>query len=93
MPLDPTESEHLAQGGNFLVETDIGRVDIMQWLPGIADDHAYPVLAARAVETEAFGVPVRVCSLHHLRQMKRAGGRPLDLQDLEDLDAAHRDER
>ena len=32
---------------------------------------------------------VSVCSLEHLREMKRRAGRPLDLLDLEQLDAAH----
>ena len=61
----------------------------MQWVPGVDADHAYPVLAADAREAVAFGVPLRVCSLEALRQMKRAAGRPRDLEDLADLDAAH----
>lgn len=42
--------------------------------------------AERAV---AFGIEIRVCSLDALRVMKRAAGRPQDLQDLADLDRAH----
>jgi hypothetical protein len=34
-------------------------------------------------------VTLKVCSLAALRQMKRAAGRPRDLQDLADLEAAH----
>jgi hypothetical protein len=34
------------------------------------------------------GVPVAVCSVGDLREMKRAAGRTRDLADLEDLDAA-----
>jgi hypothetical protein len=92
MPHDPTHAADLARGGNFLVETRIGRLDIMQWLPGISEDRAYAVLAEEAVEVSAFGVSIRVCSLEHLRQMKRAAGRPLDVKDLEDLASAHGDE-
>ncbi len=88
-PFDPKQPEELAEGGNFRLETREGALDIMQWLPGIADERAYSVLAAEAVEGRAFGVPVRVCSLEHLRQMKRAADRPQDRQDLADLATAH----
>jgi hypothetical protein len=89
MPFDPTKSGDLARGGNFRLETPLGVLDIMQWLPGIDADHAYETLAGDALEAEAFGVKLRVCSLTALREMKRAAGRPRDLQDLADLDAAH----
>jgi hypothetical protein len=41
------------------------------------------------VEGTAFGVPLRVCSLEHLRQMKRTADRPQDRQDLADLEASN----
>jgi len=37
-------------------------------------------------------VTVTICALEHLRAMKRAAGRPRDLVDLEDLEAAHPDD-
>jgi hypothetical protein len=89
MPFDPTRAEDLAQGGNFRLETPLGVLDVMQWVPGIDGEHAYPALARDAEEATAFGVSLRVCSLGALRQMKRAAGRPRDLQDLADLEAAH----
>ena len=89
MPLDPTRAEDLAQGGNFRLETPLGVLDLMQWVPGIAADHAYATLAADAESAQAFGIDIRVCSLNALRVMKRAAGRPQDLQDLADLDRAH----
>lgn len=63
----------------------------MQWVSGIDADHAYAVLGADAVDAEVEGVRVRICSLAHLRAMKRAAGRPQDLQDLADLAIAHGD--
>lgn len=89
MPMDPTSPDDLALGGNFRLETSLGILDVMQWLPGLGTDNDYEVLAAEAAEGSAFGVRVRVCSLHHLRMMKRAAGRPQDLQDLADLEVAH----
>jgi hypothetical protein len=91
LPYDPTRAEDLAAGGNFRLDTPLGVLDLMQWIPGIDADQAYATLAADAVSASAFGVEIRVSSLAHLRQMKRAAGRPLDLQDLADLDAAHPD--
>ena len=92
MPFDPTDAADLAKGGNFRLETPLGILDIMQWLPGIHAKHAYETLARDALAAQAFGIEVRVCSLAALRQMKQAAGRPRDLQDLADLDAAHPDE-
>ncbi len=88
MPRDPRDPDDLAQGGNFRLETSLGVLDIMQWVPGFDADHAYETLARDAEEATAFGVTLRVCSLAALRQMKRAAGRPRDLQDLADLEAA-----
>ena len=87
-PFDPRRPEDLAEGGNFrLVTVDV--LDVMQWVPGISEEQAYGVLAADAVEGTAFGLSVKVCSLEHLRTMKRAAGRPLDEQDLVALAEAH----
>lgn len=91
MPFDPTRPCDLAQGGNFRLETSLGILDLMQWVPGIEADQAYATLSAEAESANAFGIVVRVCSLSHLRQMKRAAGRPQDMQDLANLDAAHPD--
>jgi hypothetical protein len=85
MPGDPTDPASLAEGGNFRVMTELGLIDIMQWVPGIESDHAYSTLAADAMEGEVFGVPVRVCSLDKLLTMKRAAGRPVDQQDIDAL--------
>jgi predicted nucleotidyltransferase len=92
MPFDPTRVEDLAQGGNFRLSTRLGMLDVMQWLSGVPGDLAYPVLAADAVCVELDGIELAVCSLKHLRAMKRAAGRPQDLQDLADLAIAHPDE-
>jgi hypothetical protein len=91
MPFDPTRAEDLAQGGNFRLATPLGVLDIMQWVPGIDAAHAYETLSADAESAHAFGITIEVCSLAALRLMKRAAGRPQDLQDLAELDRAHPD--
>jgi hypothetical protein len=40
------------------------------------------------VDTDLVGVPVRVCSLAHLRRMKKARGNSQDLADLDRLPQA-----
>jgi hypothetical protein len=85
LPTDPTLTSDLEMGGNFCLLTGLGRLDIMQWLAGIETDDLYSALSPDAVEGSLDGIPVRVCSLEHLRAMKRAAGRPQDLEDLKRL--------
>jgi predicted nucleotidyltransferase len=85
MPADPTRTADLAMGGNFCLLTDIGRLDVMQWLSGIDFDDLYAKLDPSTIESTVDGALVRVCGLDDLRMMKRAAGRPEDLKDLERL--------
>jgi predicted nucleotidyltransferase len=75
----------MADGAQVPIETDLGRLDVVQGLDGIPN---YDELRARATEVEILGVTVAVCSVEDLIAMKRAGGRTRDLADLEDLEAA-----
>jgi len=84
-PFDPTDPLQLAEGANFRLDTSLGPIDIMQWVAGIETDPAYTELDRGAIESSVDGVRVRVCSLEHLRAMKRAAGRPQDLEDLKRL--------
>ena len=65
--------------------TELGHVDVLQGLPQIP---TFAVLDAEASDVDIEGLSVRVCSLDHLRAMKRASERPRDRDDLEALDAA-----
>jgi hypothetical protein len=83
-------SEHsiarlLSSGERALASTSLGDLDIVQGLEGV---QSYAELRKHAIEVELAGVTLAVCSLDHLRAMKRAAGRPRDLADLADLDAA-----
>jgi hypothetical protein len=86
-PFDPLDPAELATGGNFVLETQLGRIDIMQWVPGVPGELAYEHLARNAVDTALGGHRVRVCSRDDLIAMKRAAGRPQDLLDLQELGA------
>ena len=79
----------LTSGEQMAIETDLGRLDVVQGLEGVP---SYKELRAGATEAEVLGVEVAVCSLEDLREMKRAAGRPRDLVDLEDLEAASGEE-
>jgi hypothetical protein len=84
-PYDPTDPEQLAEGANFRLETSHGALDVMQWVPGIESDHAYPELARLAIDVTFRGANVRVCGIEHLRTMKRTAARERDLMDLREL--------
>lgn len=75
----------LAEGEQVAIETDLGRLDVVQGLDGVP---GYEELRPRASEAEILGVTVAVCSVDDLKAMKRAAGRTRDLADLEDLEAA-----
>lgn len=75
----------LAGGEQVAIETDLGRLDVVQGLDGVP---GYRQLRPRATEAEILGVTVAVCSIEDLKAMKRAAGRTRDLADIEDLEAA-----
>jgi len=85
LPADATRAEDLALGGNFRLETDLGALDIMQWISGIEATDLFAELDRDALTFTLDNVPIRYCSLQHLRAMKRAAGRPRDLDDLQQL--------
>lgn len=86
-PYDPTDPAQLAEGANFRLDTNHGALDIMQWVPGIHTDPAYPELARQAIEVVFRGTKIQVCGIEHLRTMKHTAGRDRDLLDLRELGA------
>jgi hypothetical protein len=82
-PFDPTtDAKVIRRGGNVTTMTRFGGLDIVQRARGVP---TYSQLTADAVESELFGMPVTVCSLSRLRDMKQAQGREQDRADLANL--------
>jgi predicted nucleotidyltransferase len=75
----------LRTGDRTLVRTELGQVDILQGLPQVP---RFEDLEKQARDVDIEGLAVRVCSLDHLLEMKRASDRPRDLEDVEALEAA-----
>ncbi len=84
-PLRATDVDALAEGGNFRLDTDLGPLDVMQWIAGIDAGDVYAELDRAALAFTLDDIPLRTCGLAHLRAMKQAAGRPRDLDDLEHL--------
>jgi hypothetical protein len=76
------DNARLARGESITLETGKGALDIIQRTPGVP---GFAELDGAAVEADLLGVPVRVCSLEHLRMMKQARGDSQDRADLERL--------
>lgn len=80
--LHEADAKVVRRGGNVTADTAFGGLDVIQLAKGVP---GYSQLVRDAVETDVLGVPVRVCSLHSLREMKRAQDRAQDRADLENL--------
>ncbi|MCP9485381.1 MAG: nucleotidyltransferase [Gaiellaceae bacterium MAG52_C11] len=75
-------------GGNWVLHTRLGRIDVMQWVSGI---ESYEELRAEAVGTDipAIEATVWFAGFDDLIAMKQAAGRPQDLIDITALRMAH----
>lgn len=79
---DPLDPDTLALGGNWVLQTRLGRFDVMQWL---GDSELWRLLSPAAVEAEMDGLAVKVAGYDDLVALKRQAARPSDLDDLERL--------
>lgn len=79
---DPLDPDTLALGGNWVMQTRLGRFDVMQWLN---DTGLWEMLSPNAVEVEMDGIRVKVAGYDELIVLKRLAARPSDLEDLERL--------
>jgi predicted nucleotidyltransferase len=81
----PSIAAAVASGEQVAIETELGRLDIVQGLDGIP---SYEELRPRASEVEVLGVKVAICSIDDLKAMKKTAARPRDLADLAELEQA-----
>ena len=79
---DPFDPIALARGGNWVLLTRLGRLDIMQW---IGEDALWEKLSPAAIEDEIDGLPIKMVSYEDLVALKEMAGRPEDLTDLQRL--------
>jgi len=83
----PDSPDHaaLAQGGNWVLQTRLGRLDIMQW---IDDEALWERLAPAAIQDRIGGLPIKMVGYEDLVILKERAARPEDLTDLERLRVA-----
>lgn len=88
MPIPFTVDGLVEGGGNWVLHTRLGRIDVMQWVSGVDD---YEELRAHAVPIDIpdIGATVWFAGLEDLLAMKRAAGREVDLADITALRMAH----
>jgi predicted nucleotidyltransferase len=86
---DPLDPGTLALGGNWVLRTRFGRLDIMQW---VGDEALWDRLSTRAVEDKIGGLPIKMVSYEDLVALKEEAGRPEDLADLRRLRQARGEE-
>jgi len=79
---DPMEPGVLELGGNWVLATRLGRLDIMQW---IGDHPLWEELSPAAIEDSIGGLPIKVVAYDDLVRLKELAGRPEDLADLQRL--------
>jgi len=73
----------LSAGLNFPLTTDLGWIDLFGEITG---GGRYPDLVSHSLEVEVFGVRCRVVDLETLIAVKKAAGRPKDLETIAELE-------
>lgn len=76
--------ETLRRGLNFTLTTDLGAIDLLGEITG---GGGYEDLLPHSRLVSAFGIEFRCLGLPHLIQVKRAAGRPKDLEAISELEA------
>ncbi len=83
-PIEPADVAMVGLGATLHTRSPAGRLDVVGGAAGAAP---YEALRARSIVSHVGAVEIRISGLDDLIAMKRAAGRPLDLQDIADLTA------
>ncbi len=88
MPLEWSLESLIVGGGNWIVHTSRGRLDVMQWVEPFSE---YRELRANAIEVhvDEVGGAILIAGLDDLIAMKEVAGRDQDLIDITRLRMAH----
>ncbi len=78
------DAETIRRGLNFTLETSLGDIDLLGEITG---GGTYDDLAPATIEVDLFGFRCRAVTLGTLIQLKRAAGRPKDLEAVAELEA------
>jgi hypothetical protein len=78
------DADTIRRGLNFTLTTAFGDLDVLGEVTGSG---GYDALAARSAVISAFGLEVRCLDLDCLIEVKRAAGRPKDLEAIAELEA------
>lgn len=78
-PHDPTDPAAFAQAGSLFLDTRAGMLDVVQNAAGAPP---YDELRKRSIEIALGPVTVPIAGLDDLIALKRASGRPIDLEDI-----------
>lgn len=79
---DPLDPKILALGGNWVLDTRLGRFDVMQWLN---ETDLWTELSPNTINSEIDGLPIKVVSYGDLIALKKHANRESDLEDLKRL--------
>lgn len=80
----------LARGLNFTLTTTLGDIDLLGEIVG---GGGYAALMADTAMIEVYGIQCRCLTLDRLIQVKRAAGRPKDLEAIAELEALREEGR
>jgi predicted nucleotidyltransferase len=78
------DEQTLSRGLNFTLTTDLGDLDLFGEIVG---GGTYEDLLPHTIELSVFGTTCRCLDLPHLIRVKRAAGRPRDLEAIAELEA------
>lgn len=84
------DAETIRRGLNFTLRTDAGDLDVMGEATG---GGSYDALVDRCVVRRIFGMDIRFVDLPTLIHLKRAAGRPKDLERIAELEAIAEEQR